>query len=165
MGSTSEVGRRILGIDPGFGRMGYAVLEEVGREQFTIRAYGCVETKKEQLFSQRLVEIADACEKLLAEFQPESMAIEQLFFGKNVTTGIQVSHARGVIMLTAARAGIAIREFNPLQIKQIITGYGGAKKDQMQRMVQVLLRLKEMPKSDDAADAIAVALCGFLSRV
>ncbi len=145
--------------------MGYAVIEEVGREQFSVRAYGCVETQKDQPFPQRLVEIADACEKLLAEYQPESMAIEQLFFGKNVTTGINVSHARGVIVLTAARAGIAIREFNPLQIKQIITGYGGAKKDQMQRMVQVLLRLKEMPKSDDAADAIAVALCGFLARV
>lgn len=145
--------------------MGYAVVEEVGREQFSVRAYGCVETQKDQPFPQRLVEIADATEKLLAEFQPESMAIEQLFFSKNVTTGINVSHARGVIVLSAARAGVKILEFNPLQIKQIITGYGGAKKDQMQRMVQVLLRLKEMPKSDDAADAIAVALCGFLSRV
>lgn len=156
--------KRILGIDPGFGRMGYGIVEEAGRDRFYAVAYGCLETPKADAFTNRLLAIEKECKKLLKNFKPDLVAIEQLFFSKNVTTGIAVSHARGVILLTCAHAGVPILEFNPLQIKQTITGYGAAKKDQMQRMVQMLLHMKEFPKSDDAADALAVALCGFLHR-
>lgn len=155
----------MLGIDPGFGRMGYAVVEEAGRDQLRVVTYGCVETPKGEDFSKRLIAIEAECKKLLKKFKPDAAAVEQIFFSKNITTGINVSHARGVILLTIAHAKVPLLEFNPLQIKQVITGYGGAKKDQMQRMVQMLLQMKEFPKSDDAADALAIAVCGLLHRV
>lgn len=153
-----------MGIDPGFGRMGYGVLEESGRDQFRVVAYGCVETRAGEAFALRLLAIEKECKKLLKKFTPDVIAIEQLFFTKNITTGINVSHARGVILLVCAHTRAQIREFNPRQIKQTITGYGSADKMQMRKMVQMLLQMKEMPKSDDAADALAVALCGFLYR-
>ncbi len=156
------MGKLILGIDPGFGRVGYGIIEESGRENYNVLEYGCVETNSKELFVQRLMHIEKECIALLEKYKPDVVAIEQLFFTKNITTGIKVSEARGVIQLTAAKAGVQIVEFTPTQIKSIIAGHGKADKKQMQRMVQMLLRLKEMPKQDDAADALAVALCGFL---
>ncbi len=156
--------RRILGIDPGFGRMGYGVVEQVGRDQYRALTHGCVQTDAGASFGKRLLEIEQACTELLSEFSPELMAIEQLYFSKNVTTGMRVSHARGIIVASAARADVPSIDLNPMQIKQIITGHGTADKAQMQRMIQMMLSLKEIPKPDDAADALAIALCGFLHR-
>jgi len=149
----------ILGIDPGLATMGYGVIEAV-HGNFGVVDYGVVTTPKEFTLPRRLCQLEEGVKELMYTFKPQSVAIEELFFSKNITTGIPVAEARGVILLTAAKSlGGEVYEYTPNQIKQAITGYGGADKIQMQHMVQALLRLKSVPRPDDAADALAVALC------
>jgi crossover junction endodeoxyribonuclease RuvC len=149
---------RILGIDPGFGRMGYGIVEQNGSDWRCLE-YGCIETDAKTTFLHRLAEIHAELEKIINEFKPTRMAVEELFFFKNVTTAMQVAQARGVILLTAIENGLPVDEFTPLEVKQAMTGYGRAEKGQMQRMVQAILGMKDAIKSDDAADALAIALC------
>ncbi len=150
---------RILGIDPGLATMGYGVIE-AAHGQFAVVDYGVVTTPKDLTLPERLVQVEDGVKELASTFKPDCAAIEELFFSKNITTGIPVAHARGVILLTLVKElGGEVYEYTPNQIKQAITGYGGADKIQMMHMVQALLKLKSVPRPDDAADALAVALC------
>ncbi len=149
----------ILGIDPGLATMGYGVIEAV-HGNFRVVDFGVVTTPKECRLPERLKQLEEGVIELIDTFKPENVAIEELFFSKNITTGIPVAEARGVILLTAVKSlGDEVYEYTPNQIKQAITGYGGADKIQMQHRVQALLRLKSVPRPDDAADALAVALC------
>jgi len=149
----------ILGIDPGLATMGYGVIS-ANRGVFKVVDYGVVTTPKEDSLPKQLFQIEEGVSELIEAFKPDNVAIEELFFSKNITTGIAVAEARGVILLTAVKGiGSEVYEYTPNQIKQAITGYGGADKLQMQHMVQALLRLKSVPRPDDAADALAVALC------
>lgn len=148
---------RILGIDPGTGKLGYGCIE-IEKSKATLLTYGCVTTPAHTPLSERLVVIFDQISKLVNELKPDTMAIEKLFFARNVTTVMSVGEARGVVLLAAALAEIPINEFTPLQVKQAITGYGRAEKYQIQKMVQAILNLKEIPKPDDAADALAIAI-------
>lgn len=147
----------ILGIDPGIATVGYGVLDN-GRKSICVD-YGIISTPKDMDTPQRLVIIASALEELIHKYRPDAVAVEELFVSKNVKTAINVSHARGVILYTAIKAGCKLYEYTPLQIKQGLTGYGRADKSQIQQMVKMLLCLKQTPKPDDAADALAVALC------
>lgn len=149
----------ILGIDPGLATMGYGVISAV-HGNFSVIDYGVVTTPKELTLPQRLAQLEEGVTELIQTFKPQNISIEELFFSKNITTGIPVAEARGVILLTAVKnLGDEVYEYTPNQIKMAITGYGGADKIQMQHMVQALLRLKKVPRPDDAADALAVALC------
>ena len=149
----------ILGIDPGLATMGYGVISAV-HGNFSVIDYGVVTTPKELTLPQRLAQLEEGVTELIQTFKPQNISIEELFFSKNITTGIPVAEARGVILLTAVKnLGDEVYEYTPNQIKMAITGYGGADKIQMQHMVQALLRLKKVPRPDDAADARAVALC------
>ena len=149
----------ILGIDPGLATMGYGVINAV-KGNYSVIDYGAVVTPKDCTLPQRLKQLEEGVQELIETFKPDNIAIEELFFSKNVTTGIAVSEARGVILLTAVKKlGSEVYEYTPNQIKQAVTGYGGADKIQMQHMVQTLLRLKSVPRPDDAADALAVAIC------
>ncbi len=150
---------RILGIDPGFGRMGYGIIEQKTNNDWRCLAYGCLETDPKKTFVDRLAEVHSEVEMLIKKFSPTRLAVEELFFFKNLKTAIQVAQARGVILLTGIENKLTIDEFTPLQIKQAITGYGRADKQQIQQTVQMLLRLKDKITSDDAADALAIALC------
>lgn len=120
---------------------------------------GVLRTAADIELSKRLLILFDAIEELLEKYRPEVMAVEELFFNTNVKTAIKVGHGRGVALLTAAKAGIDVYEYTPLQVKQAVVGYGRAKKEQVQQMVKVLLNLEKIPKPDDAADALAVAIC------
>ena len=148
---------RIIGIDPGTGILGFGVIDAESGQVKLVDA-GVIKTEKHQPLDERLVEIYDNLCDLIAENRPKIMVIEKLFFAQNITTAISVSHARGVAMLAGKKAGLEIVEYTPLQIKQSLTGYGRADKKQMQEMVRVLLGLKEVPKPDDCADALAAAL-------
>ncbi len=148
----------ILGIDPGYGLVGYGIIEKQG-SQVKALDFGAITTPKEQSISQRLKTIFDCINILLKKWQPQEVAIEKLFFNQNVTTGIATAQARGVIVLAAEQAQLPIYEYTPQNVKLALTGMGRADKSQVQFMVQTLLGLKEMPKPDDAADALAVAIC------
>lgn len=148
---------RILGIDPGTGILGFGVIE-VGRGKPQLVDAGVVRTPAHTPLDERLVEIYQSLQEIITETKPDEMSIEKLFFAQNVTTAISVSHARGVAMLAGKQAGLTIYEYTPLQIKQGLTGYGRATKSQIQEMVRIILNLKEVPKPDDCADAIAAAL-------
>lgn len=150
---------RILGIDPGYGRVGYGIVEQTAGNNWKHVVHGCVETSPKKTLVNRLADIHEALESIIKEHQPTRMAVEKLFFNKNVTTGIEVAQARGVILVAGYRAGLAIDEFTPVEVKQAVTGYGRAEKGQMQKIVAIILGLKEKIKSDDAADALAIALC------
>ncbi|MBF8280380.1 MAG: crossover junction endodeoxyribonuclease RuvC [Candidatus Magasanikbacteria bacterium] len=150
---------KVLGIDPGFGRMGWAIVEIAGSGVRAIE-FGCVETKSVMSFAERLLVLSDELRRLIKKFHPEVVAVEELFFAKNVKTAIQVAHGRGVIILAAAQAGLPIVEVKPAEVKQTIAGNGNADKKQVQKMVQIIFGLKAPLKSDDAADALAVALTG-----
>lgn len=149
---------KILGIDPGFGRIGFGVIEKRVGEWRAIE-FGCIETSAKKDFVERLKELYDEVVALIKKHQPTRMAVEELFFFKNVTTAIQVGQARGAILLAAVQSGVPVDEFTPMEVKQGITGYGRAEKQQMQKMVAVILGMKGKIKSDDAADALAIALC------
>lgn len=149
----------LLGIDPGIGRMGYGVLSVIG-SIVKVKVYGCIETDKNFDLPNRLLCVFMELEKIFEEHQPQLVCVEELFFSKNVTSGLQVAHARGLVLFLAARSGIPVREYKPNQIKQALTGYGRAEKKQMREMIRLVLRMDHAPRSDDAADALAVAWCG-----
>lgn len=149
----------ILGIDPGFARTGYGVIEEKNKN-LRMLDYGCLSTPAGLIFEKRLEKIHAGLEKIIKKYNPGICAVEKIFFCKNTKTAIDVGQARGVVILTAAEKNIKIIEFTPLQVKQFITGYGKAEKQQIQKMVKIILNLKEIPKPDDAADALALAICG-----
>ena len=149
---------RILGIDPGYGIIGFGLVEG-NRSQFQLLRCGAITTPAGMDFSARLEIIYEDMKQLLEVAKPDVVAIEELFFGQNVTTGIGVAQARGVILLAIRQAGIPFYEYKPMQVKQAVVGYGNATKHQVQDMTKRLLNLQQMPKPDDAADAIALALC------
>lgn len=148
----------ILGIDPGYATIGFGVVVS-DRSNYALRQYGVITTPPELAFPQRLQVIYEDMVQLMEQVTPDAMAIEELFWGHNVTTGIWVSHARGVILLAAAQKGLPIHEYTPMQIKQSVVGYGNATKHQVMDMTRRLLNMKAVARPDDAADAIAVALC------
>ncbi len=152
-----------LGIDPGYAIVGYGVVEKKQRG-FIAREYGTLTTSANVPIEIRLEKIHRDLKKLIKELHPDVIAVEELFFYKNLKTAIDVGQARGVILLTAQLVNIPLVEFTPLQVKQALTGYGRADKQQMQRMVQSLLKLKTLPQPDDAADALAIALCAAQTR-
>ena len=149
---------RILGIDPGYGITGFGVVEANRGTQQLLRC-GAITTPAHTDFSLRLKFIYDDMCELLRVTQPAAVAIEELFFGQNVTTGIGVAQSRGVILLAIAQAGLPVYSYKPMQVKQAVVGYGNATKHQVMEMTKRLLRLDTLPKPDDAADAIAIALC------
>ena len=155
----------ILGIDPGLATLGYGVIEK--DEGGNCRAIDCgvVVTPKEEGLPVRLAMLEEGISKIMDKFSPDEVAMEELFFSKNITTGIAVAHARGVALLTCVKRCGRLYEYTPMQIKQALTGYGKADKKQMQSVVTSLLKLKSVPKPDDAADALAIALChAYTSR-
>ena len=149
---------RILGIDPGYGITGFGLVD-AQRGQFQLLRCGAITTPAGMDFSARLEIIYEDMKKLLEVAKPDVVAIEELFFGQNVTTGIGVAQSRGVILLAIRQAGVPVYQYKPMQVKQAVVGYGNATKHQVQDMTKRLLRLNAMPKPDDAADAIAIALC------
>ena len=148
----------ILGIDPGLAIVGWGIIEAV-KGQMRPLAYGAITTPAHTDIEKRLLMIADDMEALIKKYNPEEMAIEELFFNTNTTTGIAVAEARGVILCTAHRLGVKISEYTPLQVKQAVVGYGKAEKHQVISMVTSILKLPKPPKPDDTADAIAIAIC------
>ena len=155
----------ILGLDPGLGTMGYGVVEKDARGNCSAVDFGVVKTPKDENLAVRLCILEEGVNAIFEKYRPEEVALEELFFSKNITTGIAVAHARGVILMTCARRCGRLFEYTPNQIKQALTGYGGADKGQMQRVVAAHLRLPKPPRPDDAADALGVALChAFTSR-
>lgn len=154
---------RILGIDPGLARIGWAVVE---REKASVRAfaYDCFETKAKGKTEWRLLQIHNEMVRLIQAYEPDALAIEELFFGTNAKTAFLVGQARGVVLLAAAQKNIPVAIYTPLQVKIAVTGYGRADKQQVGRMVKTLLKLSEIPKPDDTADALAVALTHTFSR-
>ncbi len=159
----------IVGIDPGFAITGYGVLDYVGNK-FRLLDVGVITTEASLELSDRLLVLNDGLDALIAKYRPDAMAVEELFFNTNVKTAIKVGHGRGVALLSAAKAGVKVYEYTPLQVKQSVVGYGRAKKEQVQQMVKVLLNLEKIPKPDDAADALAIAIChahssGSLNRL
>ena len=148
----------ILGIDPGYAIVGYGVIEKIGFQTRCID-YGAITTDKDTDFPTRLVQIADGLEYLIEKYKPECLAIEELFFQNNQKTAINVAMARGVVVEIAKKKLGNLFEYTPLQIKQALTGQGRADKKQVQYMVKAILNLKDIPKPDDAADALSVAIC------
>ena len=149
---------RILGIDPGYGIIGFGVVD-ADRHNFSLLRCGAITTPAGMDFSARLEIIYEDMKQLLEVAKPDVVAIEELFFGQNVTTGIGVAQSRGVILLAIRQAGLEVTSYKPVQVKQALVGYGNATKHQMMDMTKRLLHLNAMPKPDDAADAIAIALC------
>ena len=151
----------ILGIDPGIAKLGYGVLKKPKTKSGKLKAldYGCIITDPILSPGERLKKINNELNKLIKKYKPNVLAVESIYFFKNFKTAMPVSQAKGVILLTAAKKKIPVYEITPLQMKMAITGYGRAEKKQVQEMIKVLLNLKEAPKSDDAADALGVALC------
>ena len=148
----------ILGIDPGLAIVGWGVIEYSGN-RFRTLAYGAIRTPAGMETPKRLLSIRRDMEELIRRYDPEHMAVEELFFNTNITTGIRVAEARGVLLLAAHQGGLAIQEYTPAQVKQAVVGYGKAEKRQVMAMVTMLLGLKETPKPDDTADALAIAIC------
>lgn len=149
---------RILGIDPGVAIVGYGVIE-YDKNNFKVIDYGKITTPAKTPLPKRLKMVYDSMTELLDTYKPDVVSMEELFFNTNVTTAIAVGHARGVLVLAAENAEIPLSEYTPLQIKQAVTGYGRADKNQVQQMVKMFLGLTEVPKPDDTADALAVAIC------
>ena len=149
---------RILGIDPGYATIGYGIVE-FNNFKFKTIAYGAVTTTPDKLFCDRLCDIFDDISTLIKKYSPECISIEKLYFNTNTTTAIDVAQARGVILLAARKQNIKIFEYTPLQVKQSITGYGRAEKRQVMKMVKNILMLNSVPKPDDTADALALAIC------
>jgi crossover junction endodeoxyribonuclease RuvC len=147
-----------MGIDPGFALTGYGIIKYIGN-RFSVLGYGVVETKAGTQFPQRLSILYSELGELIQKYKPEAVAVEELFFNKNIKTAIKASHGRGVALLAAENSGAEVFEYTPLQVKQAVAGYGRAAKNQVQQMVKVLLNLDEIPKPDDAADALAAAIC------
>ena len=149
---------RILGIDPGYATIGYGIIE-YDNFRFKTIAYGAVITTPDKIFADRICDIYDDITTIIEKYKPDCLSIEKLYFNTNTTTAIDVAQARGVILLAARKSGINIYEYTPLQVKQSITGYGRAQKHQVMEMVKNLLQLNSVPKPDDTADALALAIC------
>lgn len=149
---------RVLGIDPGIAIMGFGFIDKTGHKLTPVQ-YGCIETAAGTPQEIRLKQIYESVCQLLDSYKPDTVAVEKLFFNKNVTNAFSVGQARGVFMLAAAQRGLPIAEYTPMQVKQAVVGYGGAEKRQIQEMVKMLLKLSAIPKPDDVADALAVAIC------
>lgn len=154
---------RIIGIDPGTGILGFGVIDIDGTKVRMVDA-GVIKTPAHTPLDERLEEIFDSLTEIIADTKPTVMSIEKLFFARNVTTAMSVSHARGVAMLTGRKAKLQIAEYTPMQIKQTLTGYGKAEKKQVQEMVRMHLGLKEVPKPDDCADALATAITHYMMQ-
>ena len=150
--------KTILGIDPGYARAGWSILEGSG-QNLKLIDFGCLETTKETQHAVRLKFLHTELNKIILKYKPDTLAIESLFFFKNLKTAIKVAEARGVILITAIESNMKVEEYTPLQIKQALVGYGRADKKQIQQMVKVILNLDKIPQPDDAADAIAAAIC------
>jgi len=148
----------ILGIDPGFAITGYGIVEYKGN-RFNVLDYGAIITRNGTDFSRRLLEIDRGIEQLIKKYKPVAVSVEEIFFNKNIKTAIMAAHGRGTVLTAAARMGVEVFEYTPLQVKQAVVGYGRAEKSQVQQMVKVILNLDEIPKPDDTADALAVAIC------
>lgn len=148
---------KVLGVDPGLARMGWGVVEKKG-SAFRALAYGTLETKAGKPIPERLKEIYEGLEALLAKHRPDVVAMEELFFSRNTKTAIVVGQARGVSLLACGMAGVQVAEYRPMEIKQAVTGWAGADKGQVQKMVKLLLGLTETPRPDDTADALAIAI-------
>ncbi|HEV8192858.1 MAG TPA: crossover junction endodeoxyribonuclease RuvC [Ktedonobacterales bacterium] len=150
--------RRTIGIDPGTARLGYAVVES-NHSQLSLLTCGVINTLSTEKMENRLLAIYAELSEIVGTHHPQDMAVEELFFAKNVTTAVGVGQARGIALLVAAQAGLALSEYKPMQVKQAVHGYGLASKSQVGEMVRVLLRLEAIPRPDDAADAAAIAIC------
>ena len=149
---------KILGIDPGYAIMGYGVIEMIGN-RFRVCQYGSITTDAGTPIEERLSHLYDSLREIIDEEKPDAASIEELFFNNNANTAIMVGEARGIAVLACAKGGLEIAEYTPMQIKQALVGYGKADKKQVQSMVKTLLHLKEVPKPDDTADALAAAVC------
>jgi crossover junction endodeoxyribonuclease RuvC len=149
---------RVLGIDPGIAIMGFGFIDQLGHRLVPVQ-FGSIETEAGTRTEERLRQIYEASCTLLDRYQPDAIAVEKLFFNKNVTNAFSVGQARGVLLLAAAQRGLPVGEYTPMQVKQAVAGYGGADKKQVQDMVRRMLRLQAAPKPDDVADALAVAIC------
>jgi crossover junction endodeoxyribonuclease RuvC len=153
----------ILGIDPGTATTGWAILRETAGKMETL-AYGHISTEKIHSDDERILEVSNDLEKIIRKYEPEEAAIESLFFFKNQKTVIQVAQSRGAILLTLRQNNVRVSSYTPLQVKQALTGYGRAEKKQMQQMIKNILHLSSLPKPDDVADALAIAVCHINSR-
>lgn len=149
---------RILGIDPGFAITGYSVIDYTGNK-FKLITAGAVQTKVGVSFPLRLTKIYDDLEIIINEYKPDAMAVEELFFNNNIKTGIGVAQARGIVLVVGSKLGVETFEYTPLQVKQAVVGYGRAEKKQVQKMVQSILKVDEIPKLDDITDSMAIAIC------
>jgi len=149
---------RVLGIDPGSLKSGYGIIDSIQNELVPIE-YGVIRTTPNAPFAQRLLEISTRLQTLIQKYQPEEFAVEDVFVAKNAKSSLNLGQARGAIILTAAQAGLEVAEYTPLEVKQSVVGYGRADKSQVQQMVKMLLKLQEVPQPDDAADALAIAIC------
>ena len=158
MNKTANKTMRIIGIDPGYAIVGYGVVDYTGN-RFSVVEYGVVTTEAGMPFDQRLARIYDDLDVIFQRFAPQHMSLEKLFFTTNQKTAIDVAQARGVIQLCAIKNATTIAEYTPLQVKQSVVGYGKAEKKQVQIMTKTLLNLESIPKPDDAADALALAIC------
>lgn len=157
---------KILGIDPGIGICGFGLIEAFGRSGAKALDFGAVTTKVDAPLPSRLKELYDSLCEVFEQTKPEMVAVEKLFFSKNITTGIAVAEARGIVLLVAEQRGLPVYEYSPNEIKKALTGYGAAAKGQMQEMVRTHLGLEVKPRPDDAADALAVAItCSFLYQL
>ncbi len=148
----------ILGMDPGTARVGFGIIEQRDVNKISPIIYGCIKTKS-GLNEKRLKYIYEETLQLIRDYRPEALSLEKLFFNTNIKTASSVGEARGVIILAASQSGLKTAEYTPLEVKQAVVGYGRALKMQIQEMVRILLNLKEIPRSDDAADALAIAIC------
>ena len=156
----------VLGVDPGIGTTGFGVVEQKTLNYFVYIECGTLKTPPRTPLEQRLLQLSNEFGELLDRVKPDTAAVEKLFFGRNVTTAFAVGQARGILLLELARRHIPLSEYTPPQVKQAVAGYGAAKKKQVQMMVQRLLNLNKVPRPDDAADALALALChGFSARI
>ncbi|NLV36147.1 MAG: crossover junction endodeoxyribonuclease RuvC [Clostridiaceae bacterium] len=148
----------IMGIDPGFAITGYGIVK-YEQNKFSPLEYGAVQTLVGTPFAQRLLKLDDEISLIIERFKPDAISVEELFFNKNIKTAIAAAHGRGVVLTAAARSGAEVFEYTPLQVKQAVVGYGRAEKAQVQQMVKAILNLSQVPKPDDVADALAVAVC------
>jgi crossover junction endodeoxyribonuclease RuvC len=154
----------VIGIDPGTATIGFALVRDLPDGANQAVEYGVITTPKGDSAPQRLMQLYEELNAILARYEPDSAAVEKLFFANNVTTAIGVGQARGVVLLALAQAGLEVGEYTPNEVKQAVTGYGGADKKQVQEMVRVLLSLDKIPKPDDAADALAIAITHLNTR-
>ena len=155
----------ILGIDPGTATTGYALIKKQKNNSFEIVDFGVISTKKTKSDSERLLEVQKDLAKIITKYKPEIAGVEKLYFENNAKTAMTVSQARGVVLLTLQQKKVKLLEFTPLQVKSMICGYGKAEKKQVQLMVQKTFNLKSLPKPDDAADALAIALCAGFKKI